>query len=88
MFLNANLSLLEFNECQFPSEILINAFDGATIDTFFIKYPKNLSIPFRFRPQPASKIEILKLKIENAYDSFTLVFSLDSFTIPSRFSIA
>jgi hypothetical protein len=48
VFVNANLSLLEFNECQFVSEILLNAFDGATIDTFLVKYPKNLSISFRF----------------------------------------
>jgi hypothetical protein len=43
-----------------------------------------LSISFRFRPQPISKIEILKFKIENAHDSFTLLFSIDSFKIPSR----
>ena len=84
VFLNANLSLLEFNECQFISEILINAFEGATIDTFLIKYPKNFSIPLRFRPQPIFKTEIRKFKIENAYDSFSLAFSLDPFTIPSR----
>ena len=85
VFFDAKLSLLEFNDCEFSSSIVVNCFEGATIDTLLIKYPKNLSSPFEFRPQPLFKpANIRKFKIENAYDSFTTFFTLDSFTLPNR----
>ena len=85
VFSNANLSLLEFNECSFYSRILMNAFEGATIDTFLIKSPKNLSNSLEFQPQPLFRdVNIRKFKIDSAYDSFTTYFSIDSFTLPPR----
>ncbi len=83
VFLSANLSLLELTDCSFTSTVLVNAFEGAQIDSLLIKTPRNVNIPFEFKKQPLFRDpKIRKFKIDKAYDSFTNFFNLDSFVLP------